>query len=389
MKILYLCSPPLLDYSAEQINDLKQHVDLHVVVWVALHSPNHTILKIRECQSLKGIYTFDAIKDKIENADLFEAYFKGCGSVHFLFFPASAGLNILSLTNDLLKLTITINPPIVHLDDISGRLLLFALLLKNKKIVLNIHDPKRHSGEANGFYTIMRKVIFKRMSAFCTFSNFSRQLFIKKYQPTVPVGDLRLVPYSAYSLLGNKAMAEFKKKPDEKVLLFFGRISPYKGIDELLMAFSKVLKRESNIKLVIAGTGSYAYTLPQFLQNSSALVLINRFIAKDEIQYLFEQADVIICPYRDATQSGVLMTAAVFNIPAIVSNVGALPEYIRDGLNGYVYDVKDEMGLENAINKFLMEKQYSDKSSLNNPGSDVTRNSHLLVNLYSKIVALN
>ena len=389
MDILYFCSPPLLDYSAEQINDLKKHLNLHVVIWVALHTPNHTILKLKENHSLKGIYTFDTIKDQIENAELFESYFNGCKSVHFLFFPARPGLNILMLTVDLLKLTNAIKPQIVHFDDISGRLLLFALLLRGQKVVLNIHDPALHSGETNILYSIMRKVIFKKMAAFCTFSHFSQQLFINIYHPKVPVADLRLVPYRAYSLLGNRSVKEIKKLPNEKVLLFFGRISPYKGIDELLHVFSNVLEKVSNIKLVVAGTGTYSYKLPVSLQNSPALILVNRFITKNEIKSLFEQADVIICPYRDATQSGVLMTAAVFDVPAIVSNVGALPEYVRDGVNGYVYDLKDRMGLENAIMKFLTENKDSVKSILNNTGSEVSRNSQLLVNLYSQLIAAN
>lgn len=387
MDILYFCSPPLLDYSAEQINDLKQHVNLHVVIWVALHSPNHTILKLNEQHSLKGIYTFDAIKDEIENADLFEEYFKGCESVHFLFFPAKPGLNIISLTVDLLKLTNNVNPEIIHLDDISGRLLLFVLFLRRQKLILNIHDPALHSGEANWFYSIMRKVIFKKMAAFCTFSKFSRQLFISIYRPQVPVVDLRLVPYYSYSLLGGKAVKEIKKSPNEKVLLFFGRISPYKGIDELLLAFSKVLQKVPNVKLVVAGTGTYQYNLPASLLYSPRLILVNRFITKNEIKSLFEQADVIICPYRDATQSGVLMTAAVFDLPAIVSNVGALPEYIRDGVNGYVYDLKDEMGLENTIMQFLTENRYLAKSVLSRTDIEVSRNSQLLVNLYSQLIA--
>ncbi len=389
MKILYICSPPLLDYSAEQINDLKQHVDLHVVVWVALHSPNHTILKLKDGHSLEGMYTFDAIKEQIEDTDLFETYFNGCKSVHFLFFPSRAGLNIIYLNLTMVKLTNTINPQILHFDDISGRLLLYALLLRKQKIVLNIHDPQLHSGETNWFYTIMRKIIFQKISAFCTFSTFSRQLFTKIYRPRVPVADLRLVPYHAYSVLGNKFIKEINKAPIEKVLLFFGRLSPYKGIDELLIAFSRILKKVPNIKLVIAGTGSYSYKLPDTLHNSPALILLNRFITKNEIKSLFEQADAIICPYRDATQSGVLMTAAVFKIPAIVSNVGALPEYVQDGENGYVYDLADEMGLENTIRKFLNDKNYSNKSTMNGIDSNVSRNSHLLVNLYAQLTATN
>ncbi|MBG6109859.1 glycosyltransferase involved in cell wall biosynthesis [Flavobacterium sp. CG_9.10] len=387
MNILYFCSPPLLDYSAEQINDLKQHVNLHVMVCVSLQTPNHTIFKLKEGFALDGIYAFDAIKDKIENIKLFEHYFAGCQSVHFVFFPPKIGMNILRITMALLQQLKRIKPQIVHFDDISGRMLAFALLLKNRKIVLNVHDPIAHSGEKNSGYVIMRKILFRKIAAFATFSDYSRLLFEKVFHPKVPVADLRLVPYYSYAALGIKKIPELNKSPNEKVLLFFGRLSPYKGIDELLRAFSKVVQKFPDIKLVIAGKGSYSYQLPDELVGSSSLITINRFIAESEIKSLFEQADVLICPYRDATQSGVLMTAAAFKTPVIVSNVGALSEYIKDGGRGYVYDLNDETGLENCILKILADPKPIDTLALPTDNAAVSRNSKLLVNLYTQLLA--
>ena len=387
MNILYICSPPLLDYSAEQINDLKQHVNLHVMVCVSLHAPNHTIFKLKEGFVLDGIYPFEAIKDKIENVKLFEHYFEGCQSVHFVFFPPKIGISIVRITMALLQQLKRIKPQLVHFDDISGRMLAFALLLKNRKIVLNVHDPVAHSGEQNAGYVIMRKILFSKIAAFATFSEYSRLLFEKVFHPKVPVADLRLVPYYCYEALGTKKIPEINKLPNEKVLLFFGRLSPYKGIDELLSAFSKVVQNFPEIKLVVAGKGNYSYHLPEELVGSSSLITINRFIAETEIKSLFKQADVLICPYRDATQSGVLMTAAAFETPVIVSNVGALSEYINDGGKGYVYDLNDEKGLENCLVQFLTDSQSINTLALPTDNAAVSRNSQLLVNLYTQLLA--
>lgn len=386
MDVLYFCSPPLLDYSSEQIKDLKQHVNLHVIVCVSLHTPNHTIFKLKEGAILDGIYRFDAIKDSIENVKLFEFYFEGCVSVYFVFFPPKIGINIFWITKALLERVKFLNPQIVHFDDISGRMLTFVLLLKNRNIVLNVHDPVAHSGEQNLGYMIMRKILFSKIAAFATFSEFSRILFEKVYNPKVLVADLRLVPYYCYKVLGTKKITEITKKPNEKVFLFFGRLSPYKGIEELLSAFSKVIQNFPEIKLVIAGKGNYSYVVPEVLANSSSLITINRFIADSEIKSLFEQADVLVCPYRDATQSGVLMTAAAFQTPVIVSNVGALSEYIKDGGKGYVYDLKDELGLENCLLQFLTDFKSTDVLVEVANDTAVFRNSQLLVNLYKQLL---
>jgi glycosyltransferase involved in cell wall biosynthesis len=387
MDVLYICSPALLDYSAEQINDLKTHVNLHVVVVVFLSSPNHSIFKLKNDHKIvTGIYTFAEIKDKIENVFLFEEYFKKCKSINFVFFSPKFGINIFITNLKILNLCKSINPKIIHFDDISFRLLLFALLIRNKKIVLNVHDPLSHSGEKKMITNSIRSVLFKRISAFCTFSNFSYTQFKNIYSPKAHLLELKLIPYKSYLLFDKKEVIGINKVPNEKVLLFFGRISEYKGIDELLLTFAKLKNKFSNIKLVIAGTGAYNYHIPQELIGSSSLIILNRFIFQNEIQSIFDQADVLICPYRDATQSGVLMTAAVFGIPSIVSNVGALPEYIVEGENGYVYDINDMFGLENEILKFISNGIPSNRTSIYKGKNVANNNSKLLIDVYSKIL---
>ncbi|MEI6140070.1 MAG: glycosyltransferase family 4 protein [Mariniphaga sp.] len=387
MDILYFCSPSLLDYSAEQIRDLKIHVTLHVVVTVFLHSPNHSIFKIKDEQKIvAGIYTFDEIKDQIENGDLFENYFLNCKTVHFIFFSPKFGINILFSTINLFNFIKKIKPQIIHFDDISGRLSLLVLFLRYKNIVLNVHDPLQHSGEQNWSTKLIRFLLFRKISAFCTFSDFSRLLFEQIYSPSVPVIGLRLVPYLSYLQCEMEKVVGIDKLPNEKILLFFGRISKYKGIDELLITFAKLKNIFPQLKLIIAGKGTYQYQIPPLLLGSPSLIIINRFIRQNEIKSIFEQADVLICPYKDATQSGVLMTAAIFNTPAIVSNVGALPEYIQDGKNGYIYDINDENGLEKSIVKFLTHNTLTLNYSINSIVPDVSKNSLLLVDIYSNIL---
>lgn len=390
MDVLYICSPALLDYSAEQINDLKMHVNLHIVVVVFLYSPNHSIFKLKSEHKISaGIYAFTEIKDEIENGGIFEEYFEKCKSVNFVFFAPKFGINILITNFKIWKLYKSIKPQIIHFDDISFRLILFALLVRNKKTVLNVHDPLPHSGEKKIITNSIRSIIFKRISAFCTFSNFSYTQFKNRYAPNAYLLELKLVPYKSYLLFEKNNVIGINKEPNEKVILFFGRISEYKGIDELLLTFVKLRNNFASIKLVIAGTGSYNYHIPQELIGSPSLIILNRFILQNEIQSIFEQADVLICPYRDATQSGVLMTAAVFGIPSIVSNVGALPEYVVEGENGYVYDINDKLGLENELIKFLMEEIPLNKNRINNKNNVATNNSKLLLDVYSKILLDN
>ena len=386
MNILYFCVPPLLDYSIEQINDLKKHVDLHVVIGVSLHSPNHTIFKLKDTHPEKDLYAFDEIKEHIENPELFESYLSGCKSVHLVFFSPKFGMNILFTNFKLVRLLNQIKPQLIHFDDISGRLSVFTLMLRNKKIVLNVHDPAPHSGEETWSSSLIRKLVYRKVNVFCTFSNFSKLLFEQIYQPRVPVVSLRLVPYLSYNFFQRKKIEEIDKKPGDQYLLFFGRISPYKGIDELLGAFAHIHRQFPHLKLIVAGRGNYAYQIPEELRNSSALILLNRFIREDEIKSLFGISDVLICPYRDATQSGVLMTARVFELPVIASNVGAMPEYILDGKDGLVYDVNDTQALERTLLNYLNEGATEKIKSRLEDNRDLAGNTNKLLSVYQSIL---
>jgi glycosyltransferase involved in cell wall biosynthesis len=373
-----------MDFSIEQINDLKRHVRLHVWIYVSLRSPNHTIFRLKEKVCSRGIKTFDKVKDQLENASLFEQYFEGCESVHFVFFSEIFGINILITSIKMLQLLKKINPGTVHFDEITGRLLIFKNFIRNRKILVNLHDPNLHSGEKSLRIRIIRKFMFQKVNTICTFSDFSKSQFEILNHNKIPVISLRLVPYFFYEKMVSRPFKEITKAARETVFLFFGRISPYKGIDELLMAFANLLPVYPNLKLVIAGKGNYVYQVPENLKNSTSLVIINRFIYENEIKSLFEQADVLICPYRDATQSGVIMTARALKLKVIVSNVGALPEYVHDGENGYVYNLSDSKGLEYSIIKFIEKKKQLSMSSLANDYTDLHSNSQKLVSFYNK-----
>jgi D-inositol-3-phosphate glycosyltransferase len=124
-------------------------------------------------------------------------------------------------------------------------------------------------------------------------------------------------------------------------ILFFGFIRAYKGLDLLLEAFSRTRARESGrVKLVIAGEyyenrEPYQKIIDQRgLQND--ILHFDRFINDDEVRYFFGLSDIVVQPYRNATQSGVTQIAYHFRKPMIVTDVGGLKEIVPDGLCGFV-----------------------------------------------------
>ena len=125
-------------------------------------------------------------------------------------------------------------------------------------------------------------------------------------------------------------------------LLFFGIIRPYKGLDMLLEAFYDERLRKHPLKLIIAGE---YYQDPQPILDlikkyelSDHIISVNKFIPDQDVAAYFCASDIVVQPYKSATQSGITQIAYHFNKPMIVTNVGGLPEMVPNGKVGYVVE---------------------------------------------------
>lgn len=145
--------------------------------------------------------------------------------------------------------------------------------------------------------------------------------------------------------------------PDKKYILFFGFIRDYKGLDLLLNSFSKL---NQDIELIIAGeyyTDAKPYqTLIKSLNIQDRVHQFNHFIADEEVKHFFCAADMVVQPYKNATQSGVTQIAYHFEIPMLVTNVGGLPEMVPNNIVGYVTEVNVE-AIAAAVNQFYDENK--------------------------------
>ena len=149
-----------------------------------------------------------------------------------------------------------------------------------------------------------------------------------------------------YTAFGDKipkqeARLKLNLKQDDRVILFFGLIRKYKGLDLLIEAFS-LLKANPHNKLLIAGE-FYEDKQPYFdliskYKLEEQIMLLNQFIPNDDVKYYFSAADIVALPYRSATQSGVTQVSFHFEVPTLVTNVGGLGEIIPHNVAGYVVE---------------------------------------------------
>ena len=128
--------------------------------------------------------------------------------------------------------------------------------------------------------------------------------------------------------------------PDYRYLLFFGFIRDYKGLDLLLEAMADSRLKSKSVKLIVAGEyygnqERYETLIKQYNLEDS-LVMRTDYIPADEINNFFCAADMVVQPYKTATQSGVTQIGYHFNKPMLVTDVGGLAEIISDRKSGYV-----------------------------------------------------
>jgi glycosyltransferase involved in cell wall biosynthesis len=151
-----------------------------------------------------------------------------------------------------------------------------------------------------------------------------------------------------------------------KTLLFFGIISPYKGLDILIAALSLLRRKENDWRLIIAGSvkkGHHEYwadiesIIEQHDLNDTIMRAIE-FIPDEKVEQYFKAADVAILPYRHIFQSGVLLLAYNFGLPVIAADVGALRESIVEGETGFVCQPENPEDLARTISAYFGSDVY-------------------------------
>lgn len=223
-------------------------------------------------------------------------------------------------------------------------------------IIDNIIPHEKRPGDR-----ILANYFVRNVDAFMT---MSQSVFddMKSFTTKKPIG---LSPHPLYDNFGiplskSEARKLLNLPENGKFLLFFGFIRDYKGLDLLLKAMAKPEIYNSDIKLIVAGefyTDSKPYLdLIEELKLKDKLILATDFIPDSKVNQYFSAADLVVQPYKDATQSGVTQIAYFFEKPMVVTNVGGLAEIVPHGKTGYVVDVNPDKIAE-AISDFYQNNR--------------------------------
>ena len=179
-----------------------------------------------------------------------------------------------------------------------------------------------------------------------------------------------LSPHPVYNIFGDKVDKNSARKfirdrygtdvTGERVILFFGYIRKYKGLPYLIKAM-KQLKSELNVKLLVVGEfyedEKPTHELISSLDLKDSVTVISDYIPNEEVKYFFCASDVLVLPYIDATQSGIIQIAYYYDKPVIATDVGGLSEVVIDGKTGFVIEPKSEKAISEAVERFYTENR--------------------------------
>jgi D-inositol-3-phosphate glycosyltransferase len=181
----------------------------------------------------------------------------------------------------------------------------------------------------------------------------------------IPFGINNAVPNT--SLTPSAAKQRLGIRAGQKTILFFGNITPYKGLEYLIAAFRKLPARCEDYRLIIAGRPDrceeYWMAIREEIQESAQkgrVLLRADFIPDDETELYFKAADLLVLPYRHVYQSGVLFLGYSFGLPVLAADVGSLREEILEGETGFVFRPEDPADLARVIEQYFASDLYAD-----------------------------
>lgn len=213
--------------------------------------------------------------------------------------------------------------------------------------------------EKRFFDNVFNRYFLKRNDAFIVMSE-KVQKDLLKYLPNAKN---ILIPHPIYNQFGEKLTKEnallslgLSEKQDKKILLFFGVIRDYKGLDVLLKAMEFL---DDSYFLVVAGEtyGSFEKydEIIKGLKLENKISIFNQYIDDSEVKNYFSAADVCVLPYKSATQSGITNISYHFELPIVATNVGGLAETVIHEKTGLIVNNVSEKEIAIAISSFFNE----------------------------------
>jgi D-inositol-3-phosphate glycosyltransferase len=296
--------------------------------------------------------------------------------------PIAKVLRVLTYYTRLIGYTAKARPKLFHilwnnkfqLFDCTVLMLYYKLL--GKRVVFTAHNVNAGKRDSND--TWLNRALLKIQYSLCdhifVHTTGMKNEIVAEFQisedkvSVIPFGINNMVPNTSLSSAQAKRQLGISK--DDKVLLFFGNIAPYKGLEYLVAAFHELIRRDRGYRLLIVGKPkgpkNYWNRIQDTISRSrigDRIVAVIEYVPDDETELYFKAADILILPYRHVFQSGVLFLGYGFGLPSIAADVGSLKEEIAENETGFVFKPQDSSDLARKIDEYFKSELFRNLES--------------------------
>lgn len=282
----------------------------------------------------------------------------------------------------LIRYAVTAKPKIFHIlwnnkFEVFDRTLLTLLYkLMGKKVVLTVHNVNagKRDSKDSAVNRLTLRIQYRLADHIFVHTEKMKDELIKEFGARVHC--ITVIPFGINNSVANTSLTPSEARQrlgildDEKTVLFFGLITPYKGLEFLVAAFQQILTHRDDCRLIIAGRpnncesywAALLRTSDEDIQ-SGRILLRADYIPDDETEIYFKAADVLVLPYRHVYQSGVLCLGYSFGVPILAADVGSLKDEIIEGRTGFVFRPEDSVDLTKTIERYFASDLFANLSS--------------------------
>jgi len=263
--------------------------------------------------------------------------------------------NLLVLRRIIKKIN-DFNPDILHFQGEHPWFnLVLPYLRRRYPLVTTVHDVVLHVGDAKSrkIPSFIYELSIKYANQIIVHGEKLKKEMLEKSSKSVD--NIHVIPRGINSIY--RRFIRSKVEEEDNLILFFGRIWEYKGLRYLIEAEPLITENVPTAKIVIAGRGEDLRRYVKMMVHKEKFIIHNQIIPNGMVAELFQRASVVVLPYIEASQSGIVPLAYAFKKPVVVTDVGSIPEVVDNGETGYIVPPKDPKKLAGAIIDLLKDKE--------------------------------
>jgi D-inositol-3-phosphate glycosyltransferase len=278
----------------------------------------------------------------------------------------------------LIRYAATAKPRVFHVlwnnkfEHFDRTALMLYYKLLNKKIMLTAHNVNlgKRNLKDTPLNRLTLRIQYRLADRIFVHTEEMQREMAKEFG--IRASKVCVIPFGINNQVPNTSLSSTEAKErigihgGEKTILFFGKIRPYKGLEYLVTAFLRLAKENKDYRMIVAGKPGkgceqYWKEIQEQIQGyvlEDRILVRTDYIPDDEVEVFFKAADVLVLPYRNIYQSGVLFLGFNFGLPTLAADVGSLKDDIIEGKTGFVFKPEDPVALAEAIERHFASDLY-------------------------------